>query len=52
MKGMPDVHHFASNPHSVANLPQPGLMLLDWILHPEFDGLSVSQISLNQASTL
>jgi hypothetical protein len=48
MKGMPDVHHFAANPRAISNLPQTGLMLLDWILHPEHDGLSVSQIPLDQ----
>jgi hypothetical protein len=52
MKGMPDVHHFAANPRAISNLPQTGLMLLDWILHPEHDGLSVSQIPLDQASTI
>jgi hypothetical protein len=48
MKGMPDIHHFAANPRAISNLPQTGLMMLDWILHPEFDGLSVRQVPLEQ----
>jgi hypothetical protein len=48
LKHFLDVHSLSAHPQEISKLSMKSLMLLDWIINPEFDGLSLKCISLSE----